>query len=282
MTRTSRDRKYLHDFDDDALERLELQHRVWRARALEAWQRAGFTAGQSLLDVGAGPGFATVDLAGIVGPQGRVHAVERSARLVEALRERARRCGYDNIVAHCRDVAVDGLPVEDGTMDGAWCRWIFAFMRQPAVLLEALAAALRPGGVLVVHEYLDYRTWRLAPRSLLLERFVAEVLGSWRDAGGEPDIALDLPGWLAEAGFEVRELRPVLDIISPASFVWQWPASFIDSSLRRLVELGRIAPALADEIGAEFQERSRDPASLMITPAVVEIIAVRREDGEQD
>lgn len=258
------------------MERLALQHRVWRSRALEAWQRAGFTTGQSLLDVGAGPGYATLDLADIVGSRGQVCAVERSARFVEALRERARRCGYANIAAHCRDVTIDGLPVGDGTMDGAWCRWIFAFLRQPAVLLDALAAALRPGGALVIHEYLDYRTWRLAPRSLLLERFVAEVLGSWRDAGGEPDIALDLPGWLAEAGFEIRELRPLVDVIAPSSFVWQWPASFIDVNLRRLVELGRIAPALADEISAEFQDRSLEPSSLMITPTVLEIVAVRR------
>lgn len=270
------DRDYILGTHDAEVERLGLQHRVWRARALDAWRRAGFTVGQNLLDVGAGPGFAALDLADIAGPDGAVCAVERSERFVRVLRERARGCGYANIAAHCQDVTVDGLPVGDGAMDGAWCRWIFAFLRQPMRLLDDLARALRPGGALVVHEYLDYRTWRLAPRSLMLEKFVAEVMGSWRDAGGEPDIALDLPGWLQEAGFELRELNPVVDIIRPASFVWQWPASFIDVNLRRLVELGRIAPALADEISAEFQDRGNDPSTLMITPTVLEIIAVRQ------
>ena len=275
MTPTS-ERDYILGTHDAEVERLGLQHRVWRARALDAWRRAGFTVGQHLLDVGSGPGYAAFDLADIVGHEGKVCAVERSERFVEILRERARRCGYRNIAAHCQDVTMDGLPVESDSMDGAWCRWIFAFLRQPMLLLEGLADVLKPGGTLVIHEYLDYRTWRLAPRSQLLEKFVSEVMGSWRDAGGEPDIALDLPGWLEDAGFELREMRPVVDVIRPDSFVWQWPASFVDVNLRRLVELGRIAPALADEISAEFQDRSLDPATLMITPAVLEIIAVRR------
>lgn len=275
MTPTS-EQDYILGTHDAEVERLGLQHQVWRARALDAWRRAGFTRGHRLLDVGAGPGYAAFDLADLVGPEGQVCAIERSERFVTVLRERARRCGYGNIAAHCQDVSIDGLPVEDGSMDGAWCRWIFAFLRQPLQLLEDIADTLRPGGTLVIHEYLDYRTWRLAPRSALLEKFVAEVMGSWRDDGGEPDIALDLPGWLEEAGFELRELRPVIDIIRPSSFVWQWPASFIDVNLRRLVDLGRIAPALADEISADFQERSGELSTLMITPTVLEIIAVRR------
>lgn len=270
------ERDYILGTHDAEVERLGLQHRVWRARALDAWRRAGFTIGHQLLDVGAGPGYAAFDLADIVGARGRVCAIERSERFVEVLRERARRCGYNNITVYCQDVSLDGLPVADGSMDGAWCRWIFAFLRQPRQLLEALAAALRPGGTLVIHEYLDHRTWRLAPRSLLMEKFVAEVMGSWRDSGGEPDIALDLPAWLEEAGFALRELRPIIDIIEPHSFMWQWPASFIDVHLRRLVELGRIAPALAEEIRDDFHERGSSSSTRMITPTVLEIIAGRR------
>ena len=76
MSTTERD--YVLGTNDEEIQRLALQHRVWRPRALDAWRRAGFTAGQTLLDVGCGPGHATVDLAGIVGPSGRVVAVDRS------------------------------------------------------------------------------------------------------------------------------------------------------------------------------------------------------------
>lgn len=62
--------------------------------------------------------------------------------------------------------------------------------------------------MLVVHEYFDYRTWRVEPRSPEIEEFVQGVMASWRADGGEPDIGLDLLGWLAELGFTTTSLRP--------------------------------------------------------------------------
>jgi SAM-dependent methyltransferase len=72
------DREYVLGTHDDEVSRLALQHRVWRPRALDAWRRAGFMVGQTLLDLGCGPGHAAADLAEIVGPSGRVVAIDQS------------------------------------------------------------------------------------------------------------------------------------------------------------------------------------------------------------
>ena len=74
------ERDYVLGTHDEELTRLGIQHRVWRSVVLDCWHRAGVTVGSRVLDVGAGPGFATVDLAEIVGPTGEVIAVERSAK----------------------------------------------------------------------------------------------------------------------------------------------------------------------------------------------------------
>lgn len=50
--------------------RLALQHRVWRESMLAAWRRAGVRSGWKAIDVGAGPGNATWDLAEAVGAAG--------------------------------------------------------------------------------------------------------------------------------------------------------------------------------------------------------------------
>jgi len=47
---------YVLGTDDDEIARLGLQHRVWRPRMLDAFARAGITAGSRVVDVGAGPG----------------------------------------------------------------------------------------------------------------------------------------------------------------------------------------------------------------------------------
>jgi SAM-dependent methyltransferase len=268
------EKDYVLGTHDEEIERLGLQHRVWRPLMLDGWRRAGITVGQTVVDVGCGPGHAALDLAEIVGPSGRVVAVDRSRRFLDALAGAAAARGLSQVVTHELDLDQSDLPAAQA--DAAWSRWAVAFVREPRRLAGRIARALRPGGVFVSHEYCDYRTWRLVPRAEPFERFVSRVIETWRASGGEPDIGLDLPRWLAEEGFEIRSLRPILDVVSPASFVWQWPAAFVDAGLKRLLDLGRMTHDQAAEVRASFSAAATDPRSLMFTPAVLETIAVRK------
>ena len=273
MTQTTGERDYVLGTHDEELLRLGLQHRVWRPRALDAWRRAGFTVGQTLIDVGCGPGYAAVDLAEIVGPTGRVIALDRSQRFLAALQSGARRRELENISVHQVDLDTEELPPMRA--DGAWVRWVFGFLTRPRDLVSRLGAALRPGAVLVVHEYFDYGAWRFTRRSPLFEEFVATVIRSWRASGGEPNIAPALSVWLEESGFRISSLRPIVDVISPSDFAWQWPKAFVEVGLRRLIELGDIPEKRAAAFRAEFAALEATPHTRMITPAVLEIIATR-------
>lgn len=273
----SQERDYVLGTHDDELERLGLQHRIWRGRTADAWRRAGFTVGQTLLDIGCGPGFATLDLAEIVGPAGRIHAFDRSRRFLDALDAARRARRLDQIDLHEIDLAESPLPElgADGA-HGAYARWVFTFVANPRELLAKVHAALRPGGTLVLHEYFAYGTWRFAPASPDHDAFVCEVMASWRAGGGEPDIGLALPAWLVELGFAVRELRPITDVITPANYVWEWPRSFVHIGLQRLVALGRMPEERAKVIAADFEARERAEHTFMVTPSVLEIVAERR------
>jgi SAM-dependent methyltransferase len=268
------ERDYVLGTHDEEIARLGLQHRVWRPRALDAWRRAGFTVGQTLLDVGCGPGHATLDLAEMVGPTGWVVAVDRSRRFLEALDAACRRHGLENV--ETVEVDLDEAPLPAAGVHGAWCRWVLAFVKRPRDLLSRIHGALRPGGTLVIHEYFDYSTWRLAPRCPEMEEFVRAVMESWRASGGEPDVGLDLPRCLEELHFEARSVRPILEVIGPSDFFWQWPKTFLQVGLDRLVGLGQIGADRARAIANAFAGREREPGTFMITPAVLEIIAVRR------
>lgn len=264
---------YVLGTDDAEIERLALQHRVWRPRALDAWRRAGFSMGQTLLDVGCGPGHASLDLADVVGPTGRVVALERSRRFLDHLGGVCGQRGVETIEP--LEVDLDETFPQDMNADGAWCRWVFSFLKSPQAALARIAPAIRPGGVFVLHEYFDYSTWRLAPPSPELDEFVAAVMKSWRDEGGEPNIGLDLPRWLGELGFEIRSLRPIVDVVAPSNFVWNWPKTFIQAGAERLVGLGYLTAEEASSIVATLAKRESEPHTFMVTPAVLEIIAVR-------
>jgi SAM-dependent methyltransferase len=274
LSGASAERDYVLGTHDEEVARLGVQHRVWRARALDAWLRAGIGPGQTVIDVGCGPGYASVDLADIVGPAGRVLAVDRSRRFLDALEQTRARRGLTQI--ETLELDLDDCELPDVAADAAWSRWVFAFMREPRRLLERVAQRLKPGGCIVLHEYFDYRTWRVSPRSALFEDMVDTVIETWRESGGEPDIGLDLPRWLIELGFELRSLAPVVHVVPPTSFVWQWPKSFIATGIARLVQLGAFTPERGREIHEAFAACEAAPNTLMITPSVLEIIAVRR------
>lgn len=264
---------YVLGTDDDEIQRLGVQHRVWRPRVVEAWRRAGFTTGQHLLDVGCGPGYATLDLAAIVGRAGRVTAIDRSPRFLKHVARSLKAAGVTNVDIVEHDLDASGLPSLDA--DGAWCRWVFAFVSQPRELLRSIGASIKPGGKLVLYEYFDYATWKMVPRSAAFEKFVEAVMKSWRHTGGEPDIAMDLVSWLPEEGFEIVELQPFVDFVSPADSIWQWPSSFVEVGLSRLVQLGHLNKEEAQAARESFAAAERNPNSRLVTPAVLEVIARR-------
>lgn len=271
------EKDYVLGTHDEEIERLGLQHRVWRPKTTGAWQRAGFGVGQTLIDIGCGPGYATLDLADIVGPTGRVVAIDRSRRFLDHLETQRQARGIENI--HAIELDLDDARLSEqlpAGADGAWGRWVFAFVQDPRALLERVAAALKPGGKLVIYEYFDYSTWRLAPRSAAHELFVQKVVETWRATGGETEIGLSIPGWLTEMGFTLESTRPLIDIIGPEHYIWQWPKAFIDVGVQRMRDLGALTPDEADRARSAVAEAESRPGALMITPGVIEIIAAKR------
>ena len=268
------DRKYVLGTHDEEIARLGLQHRVWQDQVLDTWRRAGITQGQTVIDIGCGAGDATLDLAQLVGPEGLVVALDQSRRFLDVVEARARKSRMENIRAFQVDLDRDALP--GVCADAAWNRWVMSFLRDPRSLLRRVAARLKPGGALIVHEYFDYATWRTAPPSPAIDGFVDAVIREWRASGGEPDLGLHLPAWLDETGFEVREVRPLVDVVAPATPKWQWLAAFVESGRKRLEELKSITPAESQRIADTLAGLSSDKRTRMITPAVFEIIATRR------
>ena len=147
------------------------------------------------------------------------------------------------------------------------------FVHDPALLLARVRDALRPGGTIVLHEYVDYAAYRCVPQRPAIEAFVQEVMRSWREHGGEPDIARALPAMLTAAGFRIQSSRPLGFSFRPGDTGWNWPAGFVRTNAPRLVELERVDQAWADRVLAELAAAEADPGSVFETPLVLEIVA---------
>src|SRR5436305_6539542 len=174
----NRERDYVLGTHDEELARLGLQHRVWRPVVLDCWKKAGITVGSRVLDVGAGPGYAAVDLAEIVGSTGEVVALERSSKFVRATEEACRARSLTNVKIHELDLMTDDLPKQD--YDFSWCRWVVSFVSDPSLLIKKLAGVLQKGSVAIVHEYDNYETRHDLQRIANTERLRKHVTKTWR------------------------------------------------------------------------------------------------------
>jgi len=266
----TQEREYVLGTGDVEIRRLGVQHEAWRELAQAAWTRAGVGAGHTVVDIGCGPGYATLDLAQRVGPTGKVIAIDKSRRFLDHLAAQAKSQGLANIECLERDLDADELP--EGCADFVWSRWVFIFLRHPRELLWRVRRMLRPGGSLVLHEYSDYASWRSVPRSEELEAFVFAVMESWRAEGGDPDVAERLAGWLRDDRLHVQS-RPIPRIARPGEPAWAWLRSYLESGPARLVELGWLDPDFPGQIMASLDALESLPGACMTAPTVMEIIA---------
>jgi ubiquinone/menaquinone biosynthesis C-methylase UbiE len=264
------DRDYVLGTHDAEIARLQLQHRVWRPRMYDAWRRAGITQNQTVIDVGSGPGYASLDLAEIVGRKGRVIAVERSARFLDVLRQ-ARATNVTMVEADITET-----PIGEHIADATWCRWVFSWVTKPELGVANIARALKPGGIAVFHEYLHYASWGLAPHSPAFSAFVNAVCDSVAKTGANIDSALALPRQLEHAGFDIVALTPIVDIVAPDNHVWHWPTSFARSFGDKLIADGLLTQAQVTAAMAALDRAESEGGTRMVTPIVLEIIARRR------
>jgi SAM-dependent methyltransferase len=265
---------YLLGSHDEELSRLGFQHRIWAQQAHSLWENAGFAYGDTILDLGCGPGFTTMDLAHLVGPNGKILAVDASEKFLKHLDEFARAHGLTNIEIIKSDV--HELMLGESTVDGAYARWLMGFLKDPKSVVAMVAHAMRPGSAFAVTDYFNYRAFTFAPRSEALDRVVAAVEKAWAIRGGDLAIQGRMPGIMLACGLEVTEIRSNARIARPGSPLWNWPATFFHNFLPTLLDMGLITADDRNAFKKDWQERSNDPAAFLCIPPMYDVIGMKR------
>jgi len=86
----------------------ETERRGWQ-NPEEILLEIGLQAGQTLVDIGCGEGFFTLPAARIVGPQGRIHAIDSSSESMAVLKQKAQAAGLNNIQLTVKEAEVSVL-----------------------------------------------------------------------------------------------------------------------------------------------------------------------------
>ncbi|MDP2949433.1 MAG: methyltransferase domain-containing protein [Chloroflexota bacterium] len=108
--------------------------------------------GYTVLEVGPGPGYFTVEASRMVGPTGRVICLDIQREMIALLRRRLDESG----VANAHPVVGDAtrLPLRDGSVDAAFLVAVLGEIPDRPAALRELRRVMRPGGVLSFTETL--------------------------------------------------------------------------------------------------------------------------------
>ena len=230
--------------------------RAWLRIASDAMlDMAGIVPGASVLDVAAGAGDQTLDIAQRIGPQGRVLATDLSPGILALAQKNARQAGFHNVQTHVADG--EYLQVEPASFDAVICRLGLMFFPDPLQGLHGMHRALRPGGRICTMVF--SRPERNPCIGILMSTALRYAGLPARDPfkpGGL--LSLGKPG-LADELFRAAGFQNVATTALDAPF--RMPTAnnylnFIRSSASPIQQiLGRLAPDVAAAAWVEMEDR---------------------------
>jgi len=136
-------------FDPDYREALLSARRRERWDPMRFLARLDVQAGQTVLDLGCGPGFWTLPLAEIVGPAGTVWALDVSQEMIDTLTAR-----HPPPQVRPLRGELPAIDLADGSVDWIWAAFVFHEVEPPQRLAAEMRRVTRPGGQVAV---LDWR-----------------------------------------------------------------------------------------------------------------------------
>jgi len=197
-------------YDDKAAAQLEQAYAttdmIVQREELRGSLRA--SAGETILDLGSGPGFLSCELAEEVGTTGRIVGVDISSEMNSIASTRIAAAGLADRVDISEGDAT-ALAFADAIFDAAVSMQVIEYLADPDAALHQLVRVLRPGGRLVIVDTdWDSLVWAGTDR-----RRAARIASAWNEHLPDPYLPRSLTPRLRGAGFEVTEVRivPILN-----------------------------------------------------------------------
>lgn len=238
--------------------------RVWLAHATVAMLDAAHVReGCRVLDIAAGAGDQTLDIARRVGARGHVLATDISPRIMALAQANAREAGMTQVDTRVADAQALGASLDLGVIlaparfDAAVCRLGLMFCTRPLDALTGAHQALKPGGRLAA---LVFSQPQQNPCLAIMMSSALRAAGLPPGAPFKPGTLMSLgqPGLLAqllyEAGFVDISVTPLAAPFCAPTV--RHYVDFVRTSGSPIMEiLAPLPPATQDDVWRDIEAR---------------------------
>jgi SAM-dependent methyltransferase len=239
---------YLFDHETKAeRERLAAIERAADPFTIECLEKIGVREGWHCLEIGAGAGSIAEWLCQRVGPNGKVVATDLQTKFLETI-------DRPNLEIRRHDVAANEL--ESAAFDLVSARKVLEHLPNPTAALRRMAAAVRPGGWLLVEDS-DLASFVHVsfPQIERFKRAYAQFLDALRSAGFQPTLGVRLGDELRAAGLREVILQGITGEWTAAGDhpVGKVYRMTIERLRERMVKAGLLSNTEVDQLLADIQ-----------------------------
>ena len=169
-------------------------------RRLANFEMLAPVAGESIVDLGCGPGFMTSELSPAVGEAGVVYGIDPSQEMLSKAEGRCQ--GLTNV--RLIEGSANAIPAADGQIDGVVSVQVFEYVEDVPAALREVRRVLKPGGRVVIGDiHFGSVVWHSKDPARM-----RRMLDAWDEHLVDRALPERMPGYLDDAGFIVERQHP--------------------------------------------------------------------------
>jgi SAM-dependent methyltransferase len=242
--------------------RLQQQAEELAEESGRLFDQIGLTPGSRVVEIGCGPQGCLELLSNRVGPLGSVVGVELSDHAVQLARSFLSERRLDNVEVRQGNAAETGLPRE--SFDLATARLVLVNIPEPEKIVSEMAALVRPGGVVALHEA-DWIAHVCDPPLPAWDR-LRQVLDNYAEAKGmDLYVGRRIPRLLRNAGLIEVQVNPLIHIYGPDHTRRPIFLNFVNNLRDRIVAEGLISQGEFAESIASVERHLGEPETLVVS-----------------